>query len=495
MTEKNQKTLYQVINYIKGLVDSNLLHKTFWLKVEISNINFHSSGHCYIDLVENKNGKTIAKCNAVIWSTNLQNISRDLADDFKNILKKGSEILCLAEVKFDTVYGLSIEITDVDKHYSIGELEKRKIETYKRIKKEDLLDRNKIYQLKIVLQKIAVVGSPNTSGHSDFMKELKNNQYGYFYWLKEYPCQVQGDKAELAIISRLEELQHSEYDVIVLIRGGGTKLDLEVFNSYNLAKVIALHNKPILTGIGHDPDISIADLVANQYFKTPSALAGFINSYNHNYENLINNTYKQIDANYKSKIQKYTHTIQQWSIEFRSLSNGYTRLRRGALHTVANRILSEAKEKLSMATQKLSLSKQIIETKTKSTLSSEKQKLSDFVQLYAINTKQISEVNLTKLKHKEELLSLYSKALIKHHSEYLKRSISIVQQYHPNNVLERGYAIARVGNKTLSKNSKLDSSVIIEIELYNRIIKTKFISESQKTNLWKTLLTKMRPKS
>lgn len=495
MTDKKYKSLYQVINYVKGLIDENLLNKRFWLKSEISNINFHSSGHCYIDLVENKEGRTIAKCSATIWSNNVQNIRHELGEDFKNILKKGSEILCLAEVKFDAVYGLTIEISDVDKYYSIGELEKRKIETYKRLKSEELLEKNKIHKLNIVLQKIAVVGSPNTSGHSDFMKELENNKYGFVYWLAQYPCQVQGEKAESAIIKQLNELQHSNYDVIVLIRGGGTKLDLEVFNSYNLSKVIAEHSKPILTGIGHEPDISIADLVANQYFKAPSALAAFINSNNHSYETHVRNIYNQVDSIYNTKLQKYRHNIQQWSIEFQSLSIGYTRLRRGSLHTVGNRVMVEAKEKLSLAMQVISLSKQVLESKSKTYLTNENQRISDIVHLCAINSMQITEHNLSKLNHKEELLSLYSKGTIKSKFEYFDRAISLVQQYHPNNVLERGYAIARIGNKRLTNSMSLSSADIIDIEFYNRIIKAKYISESPKTNLWKTLLTKMRPKS
>ena len=495
MSEIKARSLSQVVNYIKGLIDSQLANKSFWLKVEISNVNFANSGHCYIDFVENKDGNTIAKCSATIWATNIQSVKTELGSDFNNILKKGGEILCLVEVNFSQVHGLALNIFRVDKYFALGELERRKQETLNRLTAENLIDKNKVYKLPAVIQRIAVIGSPDTSGHTDFLKQLEKNEYGYKFYIQNFRCQVQGDKAEREIIQRLDELNSSDFDVIVLIRGGGSKLDLEVFNSYEIAKRIALHSKPILTGIGHETDINIVDLVANQYFKTPSALGAFIVSRNHNYEISVLNTYSKVSTFYESYMQRQKHRIQQCVTEFKSRSISYTQLRRGSLHQIGNRVAAIVRDRIAKQKQFQNIAKQIITTTTKASIATKENRLNEISNLLVIQSGQIIRKKEDKIKHFKEIAQLYIKNKITKEKNYLINTGQVIELYHPDNILDRGFSITRIDGKLVDKSMKVKHGDEIEVELIDKVITASVISVNKKESKWKTLLTKVLQKS
>lgn len=191
MPEKRIYSLSEVIGYIKNVIDERLAGKRMWLRAELSNINFHRSGHVYIDLVETAKNQTLAQCRATIWAMQLREIRQELGEDFPNIVKKGAEILCAGEVVFHPVFGLSINITGIDRSFSLGELERKKQESLAKLEAKGLLDLQQERPLPTVIQRIAVVGSPGTSGHADFLKMLKRNEHGFDFRVTDFPCQVQ----------------------------------------------------------------------------------------------------------------------------------------------------------------------------------------------------------------------------------------------------------------------------------------------------------------
>ncbi len=489
------RSLSQVIGFIKNLIDTQLANKKFWLKVEISNINFHNSGHCYIEFVENKDGKTIAQCRANIWSSNIQSIYSDLGTDFSNILKKGGEILCQVEVNFNETYGLALNVFHVDRYYALGELERKKQETLNRLLEQQLTEKNKDHALPIVIQKIAVIGSPSTSGHTDFLKQLEKNEYGYRFAIQNYPCQVQGDRAEKEILLRLDELLNSAVDIIVLIRGGGSKLDLEVFNSYEIAKKIALHTKPILTGIGHETDISIADLVANKHFKTPSALGAFVVSRNHHFEISVQNTHQAVFTFYESYMQRQHHRIKQCVTEFRSRAISFTQLRRGSLHTIGNRIAAIVRDKLARQKQFQQLLRQTIQSTIHNSMTRKQNRLAEVSNLISLQSKQNLKRKSDTLSHQRELIQLFVKGKLAKENDFLLHSGEIVGLYHPDNTLERGFSIARMNGTIIDTATEVHKGAEIEVELIDKKIRASVISIQSKKSKWKTLLTRVLPKN
>ena len=274
---KEPISLYVLCEGIKKYLAQRLKNNLIWVTAEISQIN-KSGPHYYVDLVENDGHKEKAKIRAVIWNSDYRRFRPNLSGDEDHILKVGSKVLLQVEVEFHVLFGLNLIVRDVDASYTLGELEKKRKETLRKLRELNLVELNKQQKMPVVIQRIAVIASPRTSGYSDFINHLANNIYGYQFKWNLFPTSVQGMYAEQGIITQLRQINRrkKEFDVVVLIRGGGAKLDLEIFNGFDIAKQIAELELPVITGIGHETDLSIVDMMAHTYQKTPTAVADFI---------------------------------------------------------------------------------------------------------------------------------------------------------------------------------------------------------------------------
>jgi len=484
MHEKKIYTLSVILKGIREYLEQRIKGKSFWLKVELANINFHNSGHCYLELVETLNGQSIAQCRGSIWRSSLEAIKVNLGNDFSNIIKKGNEILCYVEIQFTEQYGLNVIIRDIDINFNLGALEKKKQETIDRLKKEDLLTKNKQLPLPTVIQKIAIIGSPETAGITDLRKQLDNNSYQYHFDYEIFPCLVQGERAEAEIINRLKELNESKFDIIALVRGGGSKLDLEVFNSYNIAKEIALHKKPIFTGIGHETDLCVADLVANIYHKTPTALGSYIVERAHNFEVQVMNSFNGVLENINRFLEVRKSTLKLNIQTLTSKSISITQLRRGDLHTKLNRLLSEARQHIHNEKSRLSIGLEWIRTTPLSFILTSKNNLKHTMELMQINSDGKVKQALNIFKQNIDLISSYSKQKIDDRLKYVNNVLEVIGMYHPNNILTKGYAIPRLNGQLISDQS-IKENTELEIELIKRILVVTYKKDKQK---WKTSL-------
>ncbi len=250
-----------------------------WISCEIMDITQNYSGHCYLDLIEKdeKSDKVLARARATIWASSYRMLKPYFETSTGYELASGIKILVLARVEFHPVYGLSLNIQDIDPTYTLGDVERKKREIIKRLEMEGVLDMNKEIPLTIVPQKIAVISSMTAAGYEDFIDQLKGNPYGYQFYTRLFPAVMQGENTEESIIASLEKIFEfeSHFDAVVIIRGGGSKSDLACFDSYDLAYHVSQFPLPVITGIGHEQDDTITDLVAHTRLKTPTAVAGF----------------------------------------------------------------------------------------------------------------------------------------------------------------------------------------------------------------------------
>lgn len=485
MEEKKFYTLSTILRGIRDYLDLRIKGHPFWLKVEIANINFHSTGHCYLELAETKNGQCIAQCKGAIWSSSLSLIRNTLGKDFNNILKKGNEILCHVELQFTEKFGLNIIIDEIDINFNLGFLERKKQETLERLKKENLIGKNNQIPLPTVIQKIAIIGSPETSGITDLIKQLNENAYNFCFEYSIFSCLVQGDKAEQEILNRLQQLKGSKFEVIALIRGGGSKLDLEVFNSYSIAREIALHDKPILTGIGHETDVSVADLVANKYHKTPTALGSYLVERAYEFEVRYRTTFTSIiefkNIFFENRKSRLKLNIQSLT----STSKSYTQLRRGALHTSLNRINAAIRQHLADEQNKISLTFETISTAPQNCINNSKRNLGHTMELIRINSTGMIKQYIDNFKLKLDLVLTSSKMLCSDKLNFMNNVSHFVEVYHPKNIMNKGYAIPRFKGKLLS-DQELQPGEELEIELKDRILLVSFIKIKER---WKILLT------
>ena len=300
---------------------------SIWIIAEISELKVNRNGHCYLELIEKDaiTDNIIAKTRAIIWAFTFRMLKPYFENTTGHELIPGIKILIQAKIEFHELYGLSLNITDIDPNYTLGDLAQKRIEILKSLEEDGVLNMNKEVSFPIVPQKIAIISSETAAGYQDFINQLTNNTYGFKYYVKLFPALMQGVQAEDSIITSLEKIYDYEdlFDIVVIIRGGGSQADLNCFDNYLLASNIAQFPLPVLTGIGHDKDESVVDIVAHQKLKTPTAVAEFIiertNEFN-NYldlqkENLYNYFIDYIDdkknniSNYINKIIPVARTI------------------------------------------------------------------------------------------------------------------------------------------------------------------------------------------
>ena len=255
----------------------NHLDPSYWVVAEIGELRTNQKGHCYLELIENKDDAVIAKNKATIWSYTYRNLSTWFQGMTGEPLSEGMKILANVKISFHELYGFSFNIQDIDASYTIGERERQRKEVINQLVQDGVFDMNKDISLPLIPQRIAVISSPTAAGYGDFMQQLEDNQYNYNVFTELYSATMQGSEAPQSIIDALHKInQKSDFDLVVLIRGGGSQLDLECFDNYELCSHIAQFPLPIITGIGHERDDTIADMVAHTKLKTPTAVAEFI---------------------------------------------------------------------------------------------------------------------------------------------------------------------------------------------------------------------------
>lgn len=280
------------LSALNGLIKSAIadtLPDQYWVVAEIADFKLNQKGHCYLDLVEKEGNAAIAQIKANIWAYEYRSISNRFQKATNEPLKQGMKILFLASIVFHEVYGLSLNIKDIDPTYTMGEMARKKKEVIAQLKKEGIIDKNKALELPLVPQRIAVVSSPTAAGYQDFFNHLDNNSYGYRFVHILFPALMQGQEAEGSIIKALTAIRtkKSSFDLVVIIRGGGSVTDLNCFDGYPLAAEVADFPLPVITGIGHEKDDTVVDIAAHTKMKTPTAVAEFLISGMRSFEESI----------------------------------------------------------------------------------------------------------------------------------------------------------------------------------------------------------------
>lgn len=265
-----------------GEVISVELNDTYWVRAEIASLS-RRNGHGYFDLVEKgKDGLFTVKMRGTCWANLFTILSTYFEQETGSCLQAGMQVLLEVEINWHDVYGLSLNIVGIDPQYTIGDLARQRQETIRQLQKEGILDMQQSLTLPTVVRRIAVISSDTAAGYEDFIHQLSINSsfsdaVHSIISPTLFPAIMQGDNAEASILKALQAIaeREDEFDVVVIIRGGGASLDMSCFDSYLLAATCAQFPLPIITGIGHTRDVSVLDLVAYRALKTPTAVAAF----------------------------------------------------------------------------------------------------------------------------------------------------------------------------------------------------------------------------
>jgi exodeoxyribonuclease VII large subunit len=368
-------------------------------------------------------------------------------------LESGLKILVSVSVEFHEVYGFSLNIKDIDPAYTLGDIELARLQIIQRLTDEGVISMNKELELPDVIQKIAVISSDTAAGYQDFIKQLQNNAYGYKFYFRLFPAVMQGEKTEQSIIKALDLVYSfgDFFDAVVIIRGGGSRSDLLWFDNYNLAYYITQFPLPVISGIGHDKDVSIVDLVSHTSLKTPTAVAEFLIS-------LMSDFDQKLDEVLESMIQYCRNFFETEYDKLDSLS--------GILVPVVQRRLHFEQRRIDLSGQKVSyLAKAIIEKRKHEF---------DFAQL---EIKRLANALLKwKSKELDHLIVLLKNKLTtafrdaNRQLDYFKNS---VPHFHPENVLRKGYSMTKLNRKILTNSNDVIEGQSVETILYNGSFKSK----------------------
>lgn len=297
-------TLYELNEYIRRILALNL-SEALWISCEIAQAS-ESRGHYFLELVQKSESEEniVAQASAIIWQNNLRQLRRKIGVTLDSLLQDGMEVLLKVKVDFNERYGLKLIIEDIDPAYTLGKLELKRRQTIEQLRQQGLLENQKILSLPIVLQRIAIISSERAAGYQDFLQHLQQNTYGYKFQLHFFQSAMQGDLVESEMLQRLKAISTAKenFDCVVIIRGGGARLDLNAFDHFNLAKAVATLPIPVFTGIGHDIDETVLDLVAHASLKTPTAVADFLIAHNLKFENTLVNISLVLKSNTLQKI-------------------------------------------------------------------------------------------------------------------------------------------------------------------------------------------------
>ena len=252
----------------------------YWVQAEISSISPSGQGHCYLELVQkDATGRSfLAKAKANIWRGTWLKLKPYFEAQTGETLKVGMKVLLQVTVTFHEVYGYSLVVQDIDPTYTMGDMARRRKEILEQLTKDGVIGLNKELEIPDLPNRIAVISSATAAGWGDFRNQLDGNIYGFRFYVKLFPALMQGDDVERSVISALNAVadRRDDFDLVVIIRGGGAVSELSCFDSYNLAFNIANFPLPVITGIGHERDDTVADVVAHTKVKTPTAAAEFI---------------------------------------------------------------------------------------------------------------------------------------------------------------------------------------------------------------------------
>lgn len=344
--------LSELVDQIKGTLYDRFGGEAFWITSEITNVKpqDYNRPYRFITFIEKEGNTTKAQIGGVFWSSALPQI-----DKFEKITQQsfvsGLELTCLVRVSFNNRYGLQLEVMEIDCTYALGKIEMDRQQTLARLVLENpatikLIEGqfqtlNNALRLPTLIQRIALIAAPNSDGQRDFKKEIEHNKHQYAFLVSEFLTQIQGDNAHQLIGQQLKSIEQkkSDFDLVVIVRGGGSQTDFKPFDEYELARYAAAFPIPILTGIGHDRNTSLVDLMCRQY-KTPTKVATFIIDHNFAFESMILDLKERMNERVTRLIEKATEDLRDIKRLVRSLSPSAILNRGFALVMMNDKIIS-----------------------------------------------------------------------------------------------------------------------------------------------------------
>ncbi len=414
-----------------------------WVVAEISELKENRSGHCYLELIEKEGSEIIARSRATIWSYTYRMLKPYFESTTGRMFTHGIKILVQAGIEYHPAYGLSLNIKDIDPVYTVGDLTLQRNEIIARLHTDGVFDMNRDLPLPLVPQKIAVISSKTAAGYQDFMSHLENNEHGFHFYTHLFEATMQGSEAVPSIIGALEKIFRYDdfFDAVAIIRGGGATADLSCFDNYELAFNITQFPLPVITGIGHEKDDTIIDLVAHTRLKTPTAVAGFfIAGVERYYERLLE-LENEIIRLTREIIEEQNDRIGECAETLNTVLSGFIREKNTQLIRKGNSL----QQKINRFSYQKNYELVTMKNKLESVLSLWKVEMANHIDRKMSNLKRLTGEILLKekagLSNRETAMRNRTIRKLTKEGERLRLNENAMRLLRPENVLKRGYTL------------------------------------------------------
>lgn len=276
--DRHALTLFELNSLVSNVIDTAFDH-AFWVEAELSEAR-EVRGHCYMELIQKDifSATPVARASAKCWKSIWARLKPKFEHATGQGLYAGMKVMLRVTANFHEAYGFSWIVQDIDPTYTLGDMARKRLEIIRQLKEEGVFDLQKELTIPMFAQRVAVISSENAAGYGDFCHQLLDNDYGFAFSIRLFPAVMQGEQVETTVINALNDIYDNvdDFDVVVIIRGGGATADMSGFDTLALAENVANFPLPVITGIGHDRDESILDMVSNTRVKTPTAAAAFL---------------------------------------------------------------------------------------------------------------------------------------------------------------------------------------------------------------------------
>lgn len=408
------------------LYDSSV--QSCWVTAETTDLRV-SRGHCYLELIQKDDrGVTVARLNAVIWANTYVQLAHYFKRETGKDLASNMKVMVKVTANFHEQYGLKAMIDDIDPKYTLGDMERIKREILAKLEADGIIDMNKQLPWRLVPQRIAVISARGAAGYGDFMKQLHHNDYGLKFYTCLFEAVMQGENCVPSVISALDRIAAAEdlFDCVVIIRGGGSTTDLNSFDNYELGANIAQFPLPIITGIGHDRDVTIPDMVSKLHVKTPTAAASFL------------------------------------------VQCGAAQLER--LKVLAEAITSTSRETIAQSREQLAYYGNFIPLAAAKLLETSRLRLKGYAKSIPVVLNSRVSNERTTIRHRQEAIKNAVNAVMERQRMLLASLTDKVNLLSPQNTLNRGYSLTSVDGHVVTSAEGLASGTRIKTTLKDGII-------------------------
>lgn len=476
-TKVIEESIYKLSDLLDEvqMVIRSTFDRSYWVIAEIVSVSEAKNGHLYLEVAEKDDDILQAKIRANLWS----NAKRRILSEFEHItnqsLKKGMKVLLNVTIDYHTVFGMSLNILDIDPNFSLGEIERQKQATLLQLEEEGLIDFNKQHVLPHVIQSIAIISSASAAGYQDFIKQLGDNSHKYTFSTQLFQAIMQGEKAADSIIQAMNKLEDSKdnFDIVVLIRGGGSSLDLSCFDEYNLAARLAQSLFPIFTGIGHERDISIADKVAHTHLKTPTAVAESVIAHNKSFEDELDTLLETLNHYALDLVDTHKEQLGHLSRNLSYSAQQKMHKNSQGLMQQSHNYQQAVKTRLSKADFRLEKIKLILKHDLKIKLHQVDQNLDQTFDNIIKESKNFLQFHQKKTKQNINALAKYSLNNLQSNIRTIKQIEHLIHLANPKQILKKGFSITRVNGKVLRSVKHIDKKSILSTELCDGILESK----------------------